>query len=227
MNPTTGGFSDKRAFILQHTHLQRLPLIPELQLHLAEEVTPLWRMVEEELGDMSLPFWAFAWVGGQAIARYLLDHPQEVAGQRVVDVAAGSGLCAIAAMKAGAASALAADVDPFCEETVALNARANNVSVAFTRRDLLDRDPPDTNLILAGDVFYEQPLARRVLAWLQQARDRGVRVLIGDPGREYFPRDGLIRVAEYHVPTTRELEDSKVKRTGVFTLERLSKPSIR
>ena len=218
MNRTTGGISDKRTFILQHTRLQRLPLIPELQLYLADEAMPLWRIVEDEL-EGSLPFWAFAWVGGQAIARYLLDHPQEVAGKRVLDSATGSGLCAIAAMRAGAASALAADIDPFCEVAVALNADANGVRVSFTSCDLLEADQPDADLILAGDVCYEQPLAGRILAWLQKAQHRSTRVLIGDPGRDYLPREGLIRLADYQVPTTRELEDQEVKRTGVFTLQ--------
>jgi predicted nicotinamide N-methyase len=216
--------SQRRAFILQNTRLQRPPHVPELQLYLADEVTPIWRMTEQELGEAGVPppFWAFAWPGGQAIARYLLDHPEEVAGKRVLDVGTGSGLCAIAAMKAGAASALAADIDVFSEEAVALNARANGVSVAFTNRDLLDVHPPGypawaSDLILAGDLCYEQPLAGRVLAWLQAAHAGGTRVLIGDPGRDYFPGEGLIRLATYQVPTTRELEDREIKQTGVFT----------
>jgi predicted nicotinamide N-methyase len=210
--------SGRRAFILQHTRLQRLPHVPELRLHLADEIMPLWRMIEEERGARGgPPFWAFAWAGGQALARYLLDHPDEVAGKRVLDVATGSGLCAIAAMKAGAADALAADIDVFCAAAVALNARANRVHVAFTDRDLLAAAPPDTDLILAGDLWYEQPLAGRALAWLRTAHARGTRVLIGDPGRTYFPRAGLIRLADYQVPTTRELEEGEVKQAGVFT----------
>jgi predicted nicotinamide N-methyase len=210
--------SRSRAFILENTRLQSPPHVPELRLHLADEFTPLWRMTEEEMGAMGPPFWAFAWVGGQAVARYLLDHRADVAGKRVVDFGTGSGLCAIAAMKAGAAYALAADVDPFCEEAVALNARANGVSVAFCGGDLLDADPPDTDLFLAGDVCYEKPLAERALTWLKSAHRRGVRVLIGDPGRPHFSRQGLVRLADYQVPTTRELEDRPVKQTGVFTL---------
>jgi predicted nicotinamide N-methyase len=193
--------------------------VPELQLHLADEIVPLWRMTEKELGENGAPppFWAFAWIGGQAIARYLLDHPDEVAGKRVLDVATGSGSCAIAAMKAGAASALAVDVDAFCTEAVALNAQANGVCVDFTKCDLLETDPPDTDLILAGDIWYEQPLATRILPWLQTAHGRGTRVLIGDPGRPYSPREGLILIADYHVPTSRELEDREVKWAGVYT----------
>ncbi len=207
------------ASITRHARLHTLPFVPELRLFLADEVTPLWRMVEAERGERDLPppFWAFAWAGGQAIARYLLDHPVEAAGRRVLDLAAGSGLCAIAAMKAGAASALAADVDPLCAEAVALNARANGVSVAFTGRDLLGADPPDVDLILAGDVCYERTLAARVLPWLRAAQERGARVLLGDPGRAYLPRQGLRRLAAYQVPTTRELEDAAVKQTRVFT----------
>ena len=210
---------DRRTFILENTRLQRPPHTPELQLHLAGEITPLWRMTEAQLGLRGVPppFWAFAWVGGQAVARYVLDHPAEVAGQRVVDFAAGSGLCAIAAMRAGAAQALAADIDGYCAAAVALNAQANGVRVAFTDQDLLAADPPDVDLILAGDICYEEPFATRALAWLARAHARGTRVLIGDPGRTYFPRAGLIRLAEYLVPTTRELEDAEVKRAGVFT----------
>ena len=214
----------RRAFVLQNTRLQRPPHVPELQLYLADEVMPIWRMTEQELGEAGVPppFWAFAWPGGQAIARYLLDHPEEVAGKRVLDVGTGSGLCALAAMKAGAASALAADIDVFSEEAVALNAQANEVSVAFTNRDLLDAHPAwVSDLILAGDLCYEQPLAGRILAWLQAAHARGTRVLIGDPGRDYFSGEGLIRLATYQVPTTRELEDREVKQTGVFTLAKV------
>ncbi|HWE60213.1 MAG TPA: methyltransferase [Chloroflexota bacterium] len=211
--------ADRRAFIRQHTRLQCPPHVPEVQLHLADEITPIWRMTEQALGAMGVPppFWAFAWVGGQAIARYLLDHREAVSGRRVLDFAAGSGLCAIAAMKAGASCALAADIDPLCEAAVMINARTNAVSVAFTGRDLLDADPPDSDLILAGDICYEQRLAARVLGWLQAAHARGTRVLIGDPGRTYFPREGLVRLAGYQVLTTSELEDTEVKRAGVFT----------
>jgi predicted nicotinamide N-methyase len=207
--------ADRRAFILENTRLQRLPCLPELRLYLADEIEPLWRTVEKM--GAALPYWAFAWVGGQGLARYLLDHPHEVAGSRVLDLAAGTGLCAIAALKAGASQALAADVDPFCEQAVALNAGANGVSVAFAGGDLLAAEPPDFDLIVAGDVCYERAMAARVLAWLQTAHDRGIHVLIGDPGRPYFPREALVQLAEYRVPAMRELEDSVVKRVGVFT----------
>ena len=210
----------RRAFILANTRLQAPPHTPELRLRLADEVTPIWRMTEEELGAIGLPppFWAFAWAGGQALARYLLDHPEVAAGQRVVDFATGSGIVAIAAARAGAASVLAADIDPFCAAAVALNAEANGVHVDFTGADLLDAAPPAARLILAADVCYEQPLADRVMAWLAAARAGGARVLIGDPGRSYFPGSGLVQLAEYRVPTTRELEDSEFKRTAVWSM---------
>ena len=163
------------------------------------------------------PFWAFAWAGGQALARYLMDHPEEAAGKTVVDFASGSGLVAIAAMKAGAASALAADIDVFCSAAVEANAAANGVAIAFTDTNLLDAPPPACGLITAGDICYEKPLAERVLAWLEAARANGTRVLIGDPGRTYFPKEGLKKLAEYQVETTRELEDMTVKRTAVWT----------
>jgi len=210
---------DRAAFIRANTRLQRPPHAPELQLWLADEVTPLWKKTEEELDELGLPppFWAFAWAGGQAIARYLLDNPAEVRGKRVLDFATGSGIGAIAAAKAGAAEVAAADVDGFCGEAVRLNAEANGVTVAFDRRDLLSGPPPEVDVLLAGDVFYENPLADRVLEWLRAAHERGDRVLLGDPGRTYFPREGLVRLASYEVQTTRELEDREVKRTGVWT----------
>jgi predicted nicotinamide N-methyase len=210
----------RRGFILANTRLQSPPHTPELRLHLADEVTPIWRLTEEELGELGLPppFWAFAWAGGQALARYLLDHPEEVAGRQVIDFATGSGIVAIAAMKAGAAQALAADIDPFCAAAVALNAAANGVAVDFTDANLLDASPPAADLILAADICYEKPMAEAVMAWLAGAHAAGMRVLIGDPGRSYFPKSGLTQLAEYRVPTSRELEDAEIKRTAVWTL---------
>ena len=210
---------DPTAFILANTSLQPTAHAPQIVLHVADEITPIWRMTEEALGEMGLqpPFWAFAWAGGQAVARYLLDNPGEAAGKSVVDFATGSGLVAIAAMKAGATSALGSDIDPFCAAAVALNAAANGVTVAYTARDLLQAPPPAVDLIVAGDVCYEKPIAERVLAWLAQAHARGTRVLIGDPGRTYFPREGLVTLARYEVPTTRELEDMEIKRSSVCT----------
>ena len=210
---------DHRAFILKHTRLQSPPHTPELELYLATEIEPIWRQTEAELQQRGLepPFWAFAWAGGQALARYLLDHSEEVRGKRVLDFATGSGLVAIAAMKAGAAGCLGADIDPFCEAAVALNAAANGVEVDFTAQDLLDAPAPDAEVICAGDICYAWPLADRVRRWLEAAHASGARVLIGDPGRAYLPREGLIPLASYEVQTTRELEDREVRRTGVFT----------
>jgi predicted nicotinamide N-methyase len=211
----------RRDFIVANTRLQRPPHVAEIQLHLADEITPIWKLTEEALEEIGLPppFWAFAWAGGQALARYLIDHPETVAGKRVVDFAAGSGLVGIAAMMAGARDVLCADIDAYCEAAVALNAQVNGVACGFTGEDLLDAPAPAwAEVILAGDICYEKPLAERVLAWLAAARAAGATVLIGDPGRSYFPRSGLTRLAEYQVPTTRELEDMAVKRTSVWAL---------
>jgi predicted nicotinamide N-methyase len=207
--------ADPAAFIRANTRLQTVPHAPEITLWLADEITPIWRLTEEELGELGLPppFWAFAWAGGQALARWLLDHPEEVAGKRILDFAAGSGLVGIAAMKAGAADVVCSDIDPFCEAAVALNAEANGVLTGFTDTDLLDAPPPVVDLICAGDVCYEQPMAGRVLDWLATARANGTRV-----HRTYCPREGLQFLAEYRVPTTRELEDFEIKRSSVWAL---------
>ena len=216
----TQSLEGRRAFILENTRLQPPPHTPELTLHLADEVTPIWRLTEEALAEIGLPppFWAFAWAGGQALARYILDHPQEVAGKRVIDFASGSGIVGIAAIKAGAGHVLATDIDPFCGAALSLNAEVNGASIDFTDQDLLDAPPPEADVILAGDICYEQPLAAKVMDWLAAAHVRGTRVLIGDPGRSYFPRVGLEKLAEYEVQTTRELEDREVKKTAVWTL---------
>jgi predicted nicotinamide N-methyase len=211
----------RREFILANTRLQRPPHVPEIALHLADEITPIWKLTEEALAEIGLPppFWAFAWAGGQALARYLLDRPAAVAGRRVLDFASGSGLVGIAAKRAGAADVLCADIDAFCEAALSLNAQANGVACDYAGADLLDAPPPaSVEVILAGDICYEKPLAQRVLAWLGAARRGGASVLIGDPGRSYFPRSGLTKLAEYQVPTTTELEDMAVKKTAVWAL---------
>jgi predicted nicotinamide N-methyase len=209
-----------RKVITDTTRLATVPYVPEIRLQQAEDPFTVWEQVESTAAgtEQPPPFWAFAWAGGQALARYLIDHPGDIAGRRVVDFATGSGIVAIAAAKAGAAAVLAADVDPFCAAAVALNAAANGVTVDFTGADLLDAASPAADVILAADICYEQPLAGRVLAWLAAARAAGARVLIGDPGRSYFPKSGLTKLAEYRVPTTRELEDAEVKRTAVWAL---------
>ena len=210
----------RRAFILANTRQQAPPHTPELALYLADAVMPIWQLTEEALEQIGLPppFWAFAWAGGQALARYILDNPQIVAGKSVIDFATGSGIVAIAAAKAGAAHVLAADIDAYCGAALGLNAPANGVTCDFTSIDLLDAPPPPAEVILAGDICYEKPLAARVMAWLGQAKAAGATVLIGDPGRSYFPREGLVKLAEYQVATTRELEDQEVKKTAVWTL---------
>ncbi len=211
---------DPSAFILANTRLQTVPHAPEISLWLADEITPIWKMTEEELGDLGLPppFWAFAWAGGQASARWLLDNPEELRGRTVLDFATGSGLVGIAALKAGAASVTGCDIDPFCAAAVTVNARANGVVMGFTGQNLLDAPPPAVDLICAGDVCYEKPMTERVLDWLASARAQGTRVLLGDPGRTYLPKSGLTFLAEYRVQTTRELEDYEIKRTCVWSL---------
>ena len=204
----------------RHARLQSPPHTPELTLYLADELEPVWRQTEEALSAMGLPppFWAFAWAGGQGLARFVLDHPAEVAGKRVLDFATGSGLVAIAAAKAGARSVLASDLDPYAGAALALNAQVNAVEIAFTEKNLLLSPPPEVDMILAGDICYERAVAEQLVAWLTQAHAQGIRVLIGDPGRSYFPHAGLRQLAEYTVETTREIEDAAVKRTGVWTL---------
>lgn len=186
-----------------------MPGLETVQLHLADSVLPLWRALQLETGDPDapLPYWAFAWGGGLALGRYLGEHPEVVAGRRVVDLASGSGIVAIAAMQAGAASAVAIDIDPFALAAIRLNARVNGVHVHAVGRDVLDDAPPDTDVVLAGDCWYDAMLARRVLPWLQRAHDRGIDVLVGDPGREHLPVAALVEVASYEVRTTTELED--------------------
>lgn len=207
-------------FILGNTRLMPVPLVPEVKLHLAHEAVPLWQKTEEELGQMGLPppFWAFAWAGGQALARYVLDNPQLVHGRTVLDLASGSGLVGIAAMKAGAHSVLAADIDHFASAAIRLNAQSNAVVISVTADDLLQAPPPPAHTILVGDLFYERGLAQRLLAWLEDAKANGAHVLIGDPGRSYLPREKLVAAAAYQVPVTRDLEDAEIKNTSVWRL---------
>ena len=209
-----------RSFVVRHTRLGPVPGLDGIRLHLADEILPLWQAVQAETRDpdAALPYWAFAWAGGLAVARHLAEHPGIVAGRRVFDLASGSGLCAIAAMRAGAASASGADVDPFAVAAIALNARANGHRVGAVHRDVLDEEPPDADVILAGDCWYEATLAARVRPWLRRAQARGIDILVGDPGRRYLPTDDLVEVAVYDVRTTTELEDLALKRGYVFTL---------
>jgi predicted nicotinamide N-methyase len=212
--------TDYARFIAENTKLIAPPHVCEIRLHLAEESLPIWQKTEEELGRMNVPppFWAFAWAGGQALARYLLDHPDEISGKSVLDLGTGSGLSAIAAKKSGASSVLAADIDPLALASVRLNALANEVAVSTTDRDLLEAPPGEFEVLLGGDLFYERELADRVMAYAVQAGHKGTRILVGDPQRSYFPRERFHRVAEYEVAVTRELEDALVKKTSVWAL---------
>ncbi len=213
--------TDYPAFIAANTKLIAPPHVPEIKLHLAEESVPIWQKTEEELGEMNVPppFWAFAWAGGQALARYLLDHPNEVSSKTVLDLGTGSGLTAIAALKAGAASVLAADIDPIALASAQLNAKANGVTLTTTQEDLLANPPGTFGAILVGDLFYERELAERVLTYISIATVRGARVLVGDPQRSYFPKDRFVCVAAYEVAVTRELEDALIKKTAVWALK--------
>jgi len=206
------------AFIHANTRPMAPPLVPEIVLLLAEESLPIWQRTEEELGEMNVPppYWAFAWAGGQALARLILDRPELVAGKRVLDLGSGCGLSAIAAMRAGARCVLAADIDAMALAAVGLNAAANGVTVATTAGDLLAGAPADADVILVGDLFYERTLAERVLAFIEAAAAGGMLVLIGDPQRNYFPKGRFEAVAEYRVPVTRDLEDAEIKRTAVW-----------
>ncbi len=212
--------SSARAFVLRHTRLRPVPGLDEIRLHLADDVLPLWHAVQLETHDpdAALPYWAFAWAGGLAIGRYLREHPQAVAGRRVFDLASGSGLCAIAALRAGASAATGADIDGFAAAAIDLNARANGRRVAVVRRDVLDEEPPDVEVILAGDCWYEARLAERVLPWLQRARARGIDIVVGDPGRRYLPTGALVELASFDVQTTTELEDLGQKQGHVYAL---------
>jgi predicted nicotinamide N-methyase len=209
--------ADRAAFIRAHTRLMPVPHAPEISLLVADEATELWRKTEEELGEFGLapPFWAFAWAGGQALARYLLDHPETVARRRVLDFAAGSGLVAIAAAKAGAACVEASDVDSLAIAAMELNAGVNGVAVAPRCADLVGMDE-GWDVILAAYIFYERDTAERVTEWLFAFAGRGRTILIGDPGRSYLPRKRLARLAEYEVPVTRALEDAEIKRSSVW-----------
>jgi len=205
-------------FIRANAALIAPPLVPEIQLHLATEVLPLWRATEEELTKIGVPppYWAFAWAGGQALARYILDNPEIVRGRQVLDIGSGSGLVAIAAMKAGASSVLAADIDSFACAAIVLNAAANVCDIAVTVEDVIGT-PTSRDVILVGDLFYERPLAERLLAWLH---DLEADVLLGDPGRNYFPKTGVKKCATYNVAVTRDLEDRDIRETSVYRLSR-------
>jgi predicted nicotinamide N-methyase len=205
-------------FIRANSELIAPPLVPELRLHLATEVVPLWRKTEEELNEMGVPppYWAFAWAGGQALARYVLDNPQIVRGKRVLDFGAGSGIVGLAAARAGASHVLAADIDKFSVAAITANAAANKLAISITSDDIIGSDE-QFGVILVGDMCYERPLAERLMAWLKNTH---AHILVGDPGRSYFPKTGLTRLALYSVATTREIEDREIRETGVWSLNR-------
>ncbi len=225
-------------FVRANTELAAPPLVPEIDLHLATEVVPLWRKTEEELRAEGVPppYWAFAWAGGQALARYVLDHRNTVAAKSVLDFGTGSGLVAIAAVKSGARVVVAADIDGFAAAAIGLNCWANGISCLLRRpamegpvtgrrgekieivtEDIIGR-PCNSDVILVGDMCYERPLAERLLRWLDECARSGSEVLLGDPGRAYFPAESTARLATYRVRTTRELEDREIRETSVYRL---------
>lgn len=209
---------DPESFVRSKTAIGTPPLVPEIRLHLATKVTPIWQATEASLARDGLPppFWAFAWAGGQALARYLLDHPEIVAGREVLDIGSGSGIVGIAAAKAGANSVTGADIDPFAAAAIAMNAALNNVAIAVETRDLLDRGAVGWGVALAGDICYEEPMSGRALALLRRIAARGRPALLGDPGRAYLPRSGLVELARYEVPTSREIEDREAREGVVW-----------
>jgi predicted nicotinamide N-methyase len=205
------------------TRLGSVPLVPEIRLYQASEPMTVWLHTERATGRTGLdpPFWAFAWAGGQALARYLLDHPAAVIGRRVIDIASGSGLVAIAAVLAGAAAVTAYDIDPLAAAAITVNAVANGVTVPAVCADVLAEDDlpaPGTHLVLVADAFYERDLARQVLRFAERSQARGAAVLVGDFGRAYLPRTRLAPLASYDVPGLGTVEDADVKRTTVWTL---------
>lgn len=207
------------AFVKLHARLAPVPLVPEIRLHQADEPIGLWELTEGEFrSEQPPPFWAFAWAGGQALARFVLDHPDAVAGRRVLDLACGSGLVAVAAARAGATAVRAVDIDPLALAAVTLNADENRVTVDADEADILDGDHGDAEVVLAGDVFYSQRLADRMLRFLKRARKAGAAVYFGDPGRAFLPGTAGAVVGEYDVPTTHALESTTTKRTRVWRL---------
>lgn len=219
MTATT--IADPHAFIRANTRLRPVPLVPEIAVFVADESVPLWQKTEDELNEAGLPppFWAFAWAGGQALARYVLDHPDTVRDRYVLDLASGSGLVGIAAMKAGAAGVTVADIDPIAIAAAELNAYANQVTLTSCLKDVLDAQPNDRwQTILAGDIFYERDTAARAFAFLAIHARAGATILIGDPGRSFLPKAKLLRLDDYSVPVTRDLEDADIKHTAVWTM---------
>ncbi len=213
---------ERADFIRAQTRLQAPPLVPEIRLHLAARATDLWEATEAKLEATGLPppYWAFAWPGGRALARLLLDRPELAKGKRVLDFAAGCGIAGIAAALTGASATTASEIDEFAGAAMALNAAANNVTLDVRLDDVTSLDPPpEYDLILAGDVFYEKPMAEKIWPWLKARKAAGAVVLVADPGRAYLPGSGLAEIACYDVPTDLDLEDRTIRTTRVLTVE--------
>jgi predicted nicotinamide N-methyase len=211
---------DIAAFVRAQTAIASPPLVPEIRLHLATQITPLWEATEASLAAANVPppYWAFAWPGGQAVSRYLLDHPDSVRGRRVLDFASGCGIGAIAAARAGAAAVVASDIDAIATAVIAINAALNGVAVVTTTADLTREPDARWDTVIAGDVCYERPMAESVMPWLRRLARNGAVVLMADPGRAYLPKDGFAEVARYDVPTSLELEDRTMRTTRVLRL---------
>ena len=217
--PGHTSLADRTAFILEHTRLLPVPHVQEISIHVADEATVVWQKTEEELGEIGLPppFWAFAWAGGQGLARYVLDHPDLVRGKRVLDFAAGSGLVGIAAMKAGASHVTSNDIDDYAHAAMMVNAQANDVALVIFITDLIGQDH-GWDVVLAGDIFYDQAIAERLVGWFDALHARGADIILGDPGRAYLPKTGLKCLATFAVPVTRDLEDAEIKNVGIYRL---------
>lgn len=214
--------SDYRTFILQNTRLTRPTLVPEIKLHLADASMPLWQKTVDDLEGIGIepPYWAFAWAGGQALARYLCDNPPIVTQKRVYDLGAGSGLTAIAAANSGAFSVTAVDIDPLARAAIALNSAHNGASLRISAADLTSGTTvPPCDILLIGDLFYEFKLASNVLSLAKRCRDAGMLVLTGDPQRNYFPVEHFELLSEYMVPVSRDLEDTDFKKTAVWGMK--------
>lgn len=211
---------DPKAFIRRETRIKPVPHAPEIRLHVADEAMDLWSRTEEELGELGLdpPFWAFAWAGGQALARYILDHPDLVRAKSIMDLASGSGIVGIAAMMAGATRCQALDIDPFATAAGELNAEANNVAISFETRDVTSEAPLPADVLFCGDVFYDKPMSEHMLAYLDRCMGSGITIYVGDPGRSYLPKERLELLATYEVPVIGALEDAEIKKSSVFRL---------
>jgi len=213
---------DRAEFIRAQTRLQAPPLVPEIRLHLAARATDLWEATEATLEKNGLPppYWAFAWPGGRALARLLLDRPEMARGRRVLDFAAGCGIAGIAAALTGAGAVTASEIDEFAGAAMKLNAAANNVALDVRLDDVTALvPPPEYDLILAGDVFYEKPMAEKIWPWLKARKEAGAVVLVADPGRAYLPGSGLAEIARYDVPTDLDLEDRTIRTTRVLSVD--------